>query len=491
MSAVVESKPKNQGPQIPLTAAPAEPTNQSVLEFESPSAVMVAAPPVRGMRSTGWIVLSAVLAVVAASGLIPTDIVVTAAGKVVSRDPTLVVAPYNQAIVRSIEVKPGQLVHKGDLLARLDPTLAVADLKSYQSQVASYQAQIARDKAETEGKPYVSVPNNPASQLQAALYAQNMADRNFKLEGYRQQINSLELQIARDLAQAQYYRQRMHVAEDLQAMALEQQRLLVGSKHSSLIAIDNRLEMTRYMAQIAATAESEKRDLQNLIAQREAYDKEWYAQVLADMQTAQPQLDQALDNLKKAQLNTQLVELRAEQDAVVTSIAQVSTGSVMQPGQQFFTLAPANGKYEVEADVIGSDAGYVHQGDPALIKFNTYSYTLYGFARGKVTVANADSFYQFGAATNATGNASGPIPSLQAGSGAQTTSAPSDAVPGATAYYLDRISLDQIKLHNVPRGFKIVPGMPTSVDIKVGRRTVFAYIVSVLLPIAEEGMREP
>ena len=491
MSAVVEYKTKDRGPEIPFAAGKADLPNQSILEFASPSAAVIAAPPIRGTRRTGWIVLSAILAVVAATALIPIDIVVTAAGKVVSKDPTLVVAPYNQAIVRSIEVKPGQLVHKGDLLARLDPTFAVADLKSYESQVASYQAQIDRDKAEAEGKPYTSVPGNQASQLQAALYAQNMADRNFKLEGYRQQINSLELQIARDLAQAQYYRQRMQVAEDLQGMALTQQRLLVGSKQNSLLAIDNRLEMTRYMAQLAATAESEKRDLQNLIAQREAYDKEWYGQVLADMQNAQPQLDQATDNLKKAQLNAQLVELRAEQDAVVASIAPVSAGAVMQPGQQFFTLSPANGKYEVEANVVGSDAGYVHTGDPVLIKFDTYTYTLYGYGVGKVTVANADAFYQFGSATNSSTGTTAPLAATQPGSGNPTTTAPTDAVPGATLYYQDRVSLDQIKLHGVPRGFKIIPGMPTSADIKVGTRTMFGYIASVLLPIAQEGMREP
>ena len=491
MSAVVEYKAKDRGPEMAFSGAAAEATNQAILEFESPSAAVIATPPIRGTRATAWIVASMVVAVICASGLIPIDIVVTATGKIVSQDPTLVVAPYNQAIVRSIDVKPGQLVHKGDLLARLDPTIAAADLKSMESQVASYRAQIDRDKAEAEGKPYVSIANNPATQLQAALYAQYMADRNFKLEGYRQQINSLELQIARDLAQAAYYRQRMQVADDLQAMRLESQRLAVGSKLDSLVAIDNRLEITRNMAQIAATAESEKRDLQNLIAQRESYDKEWYGQVLADMQTTQPLLDQAVDNFKKAQLNAQLVELRADQDAIVTSIATVSTGSVMQPGQQFFTLTPANGQYEVEADVVGSDAGYVHEGDPVVIKFDTFPYNIYGYAEGKVTVASADSFYQFGGATNSTASTSNPMPSIQPGSGSATTSAPSDAIPGATAYYLDRVSLDKIKLRNVPRGFKIVPGMPTTSDIKAGKRTVFAYVLSRVLPMAEEGMREP
>ena len=473
--------------ELTFPAAEMRASDQALAEFESPSAGLIAAPPIKGTNASLWIAATTLIAVVALSGLIPINIVVTATGKVVSQDPTLVVAPYNQAIVRSIEVTNGQMVHKGDLLARLDPTIAVADLKSYESQVASYQAQIDRDKAEAEGRPYVSVGNNPATRLQAALYNQNMADRNFKLEGYRQQINSLELQIARDVAQAAYYRQRLQVAGDLQTMSLEAQRLFVGSRLESLSAIDNRLEITRLMSQIGATAESEKRDLQNLMSEREAYDKEWYAAVLADIQTTQPLLDQALDNLKKAQRNTQLVELRAEQDATVTSIAQVSVGSVMQPGQQLFTLAPANGKYEVEADVVGTDAGMVHEGDPVVIKFDTYPYVLYGYATGKVTVLNSDSFYQYGSGVNSTVSTSNPMPQITPGTGSQVVPSPSDALPGATAYYLDRISLDQVKLHDVPNNFRIVPGMPAHSDIKVGRRSVFGYVVSRVLPMRDDS----
>lgn len=483
MSAVVEYKDKQRAPGLAFSVAKAEPTNQSILEFESPSAAVITTLPLRPTRSTAWIVSALVISLVAVSALIPIDVTVTASGKIVSKAPTLLLQPLDQAIVRSIDVHEGQFVHAGDLLARLDPTFAAADMKSLEQQVASYQAQVDRDKAEAEGKPYVSARNDPPTQLQAALYGQNMADRNFKLEGYRHQINSLELQIARDLAQAAYYRQRLEVAGDLQGMRLKAQQLLVGSKLDTLIAIDNRLEMTRFMAQISATAESEKRDMQNLIAQRDAYDKEWYAAVLADMQTTQPQLDQAKENLKKARLHAKLVELRADQDAVVMSIAPVSVGSVMQPGQQFLTLVPADAPLEVEVDVLGSDAGFMRVGNSAIVKFDAFNYTLYGYAQGTVRTISPDSAYQPGAPISYTS------PSM--GSGQPVLTAPQGATPGATPYFVTRISLDAIKLHNLPPGFHVAPGMPTTVDVKVGTRTIVQYMFSRIAPIPLESMREP
>lgn len=482
MSAVVEYKEKAPAPSLKLAPAKANPADDAILEFESPSAAVIATPPVRLSRGMSWIISALVLSIVAVVGVIPVDIVVTATGKVVSKAPTVVVQPFDQSIVRSIDVKVGQLVHRGDLLARLDPTLASADLRSLEQQVASYQAQVDRDKAETEGKPYYAKPNDPASQLQAALYAQQMSERNFKLEDYRQKINSLELQIARDLATAAYYRQRLGVAGDLEGMRLTLQKMLVGSKLESLLATDNRLEITRNMALTAATAESEKRDLQALIAEREAYDNDWHNTVLQDLQTTQPLLDQAKENLKKARLHAQLVELRADQDAIVQSIALVSVGSVLQPGQQFVTLVPSNAPLEVEADVLGSDAGYVREGDPVVVKFDTFPYNLYGWAEGKVRVISPDSVYQSGAA---------PLATADAGTGAPIASGPQGATPGAIAYFVDRVSLDTVKLHDTPPGFHITPGMPVTADIKTGKRTVLTYVLSRVLPVAQEGMREP
>jgi HlyD family secretion protein len=36
-----------------------------------------------------------------------------------------------------------------------------------------------------------------------------------------------------------------------------------------------------------------------------------------------------------------------------------------------------------------------------------------------------------------------------------------------------------------------MPGMPTTADIKVGKRTVLQYLLGRALPVASEGMREP
>ena len=58
-------------------------------------------------------------------------------------------------------------------------------------------------------------------------------------------------------------------------------------------------------------------------------------------------------------------------------------------------------------------------------------------------------------------------------------------------FFRARISIEQVALHNVPAGFRLAPGMPVTADIKVGKRTMLGYMLSRVLPLASEGMREP
>jgi HlyD family secretion protein len=58
-------------------------------------------------------------------------------------------------------------------------------------------------------------------------------------------------------------------------------------------------------------------------------------------------------------------------------------------------------------------------------------------------------------------------------------------------WYRSRISLDEIKLHNTPAGFRLVPGMPVTADVLVGKQTVLRYMLGRAMPAVTEGMREP
>jgi hemolysin D len=449
-----------------------DPTLPAILEFQWPSTAIVNAPVPRSARGVVWMISSLVLVLIAVTGLIPIDRVVTARGLVVSQTPTILVQPLDTAIVRSIDVREGQRVQAGQLLARLDPTFASADLAALAAQVTGLDAETARLQAEAQGKTFTHSGDDPSWQLQSAIYAYRIAEYQAKLDSFRHRADELAAAIARSNSDAAGYRERLTVAQSVEQMRKQLENVQAGSKLQALQATDTRAEMERSLANAEQTGEGAKRDQAALEAERTGYIQGWHAEVSQKLADANSRLSDAREQLNKAKLRRQLVELRSDRDAIVQSVAKVSEGSVLHSGQQFITLVPADAPLEIESNIFGSENGFVHVGDPVVIKFDTFPYSQYGLAEGKVRTISPDAF----TAEQENRNPTSSLP-----------------VPASVVepYYRSRITIDRVGLHDVPPDFHIRPGMPVTTDIKVGKRTVLGYLMGMVVPIGREAMREP
>ena len=445
----------------------------SLLEFHSPTAALAATPVVGGARGTILVVSTLAAACFAAAGLIPVDKVVTAQGKVVAQSASSVIQPLETAIVRSVDVREGQVVKKGELLARLDPTFAVADAGALKAQVESLSAETGRLQAEASGTDFRPSDATPMALLQRAIFTQRAAERGFKMEGYAQKISSLQATIQRNMSDIGAYSDRLKLAEELEAKRIELEKLGVGSTINRMAAQDSKFEIMRTLASARSQAVQGARDLAAMQAERDGYDQNWRSQVIQDLTEQGRKLSDARENLSKAARRAQLVELRADQDSVVLNIAKVSIGAVLQSGEQLMSLTPVDAPLEVEVNVPGNDAGFVRPGNPVNIKFEAFPSTQYGDADGTVRFLSADSF-----------SSSNDPDQKQRGVQQMPSS-------GGQSYYRARITIDEVKLHDTPEGFRVQPGMPVAADVKVGKRTVLSYLLSRVLPVALDGMREP
>jgi hemolysin D len=449
-----------------------DPTTPAILEFQWPSTAVANAPIPQAARGIVWIISSLVVALIVLAGLIPVDQVVTTRGLVVSQSPNIVVQPLETAIVRSIEVREGQRVQAGQLLARLDATFASADLAALAMQVSTLEAEVARLTAEADGQTFNYNGLDPSWTLQASIFERRKAVYDARLVNFDRQRDELSSAISRAQSDAVGYRQRLKVAASIEQMRKQLEERQVGSRLNSLLAEDNWAEMSRALGNAEQTAEAAMRQQAAVAAEREGYIQGWRAEVSQSLSEANSRISDARELFNKAKLRKQLVELRSEADAIVQSVAKVSVGSVLQSGERLITLVPADAPLQIETNIVGRSSGFVHVGDPVVIKFDTFPYSQYGLAHGTVRALSPDSF-------SAQEQARDPNSSL--------AMLPSDTEP----FYRTRISIDQVALHDVPAGFTVTPGMPVTADVKVGRRTVLKYILGVMLPIGQEAMREP
>ena len=445
----------------------------SLLEFHSPSAALSHVRAQSAAKGTMWVVVTLVAACFGLAYFIPIDKVVTAGGKIVALTATSVVQPLETAIVRSVDVREGQVVQKGELLARLDPTFATADLSALQSQVGSLAAEVNRLEAEASGTAYKPIDSSAIAILQGAIFSQRAGERGFKNENYTQKISGLQSQVQRAVSDKSGFAQKLVVLKDVQAKRAELERLKVGSQLALLEAQAQVIEAQRGLDSSNSQVVQAARDLQAMVAERDGYNQQWRSQVSQELTEQGRKLSDAREQLNKAVLRRQLVELRADQPSIVQTIAKVSPGSVLQSGEQLMSLTPLDAVLEVEVNVAGLDAGFVHPGNPVTIKLDTFPNTQYGALEGQVRIVSPDSF---------TSNADDrPQRGVQ-----------QNTMPGqGPAFYRSRITIEKNKLHDTPANFRVGPGMPVTVDIKVGERTLWSYLLSRVLPVAMDGMREP
>ena len=453
----------------------------ALLEFHSPSAAIAAMPPTPSARYITWIVSSMALAGFMVLALFPIDRVVTAAGALVPTVPTIVVQPLETSIIRSIDVREGDVVHKGQILAHLDPTISNADVENLRGQSQSFQAQVDRLTAEVTGKDYVVDPANPASNAQESIFLRRKAEHVAKMTDYDQQIAGLQSDLVGFQASAAMYAGRVKVASDVHNMRVELQRDQVGSRLNSLASQDDMMEMERSQLTAQQSATSARNKLNAMIAEREEYIENAKAEDYKDLTDAQIKLFDANGSYAKANMSSRLTTMVADRDAVVLNIAKVSVGSVLSGAQQFMNLIPLDAPLQVEARMQADQAGFVKLGDKANIKFQTFSYVQYGGALGTVTNISADAF---SADQVQSGAASAPANGLTTpgGGGGSGQNQP---------FYRVRIRVDQYTLHDVPKFFKPTPGMVVSADIGVGKRTILQFLLSTVIPTATEGMRDP
>src|SRR5213076_660452 len=96
-------------------------------------------------------------------------------------------------------------------------------------------------------------------------------------------------------------------------------------------------------------------------------------------------------DLVKAEQKTRLQQLVAPVDGAVQQLAVHTVGGVVTPAQPLLVVVPSESRLEIEAMVSNRDIGFVHAGQAAEIKIDTFNFTRYGLLHGRVLSVSQDA----------------------------------------------------------------------------------------------------
>jgi hemolysin D len=393
-------------------------------------------------------------------------VVSSTAGALAPADPPLVYQALDPSIIRSLDVKEGQRVGKGQLLATLDSTFAAAQVNQLQAQIEGFRAQIARDQALIAQSPlvYPAPTNDQIARYQRdnlEYYRQQLAQYKASMNSYDQKIATLQATIEKYKVEETRYASQADISQQIEKMRVTLEQKGAGSMLNLLTATQNKIE-TQRAADFARNSRIEaEHTLASTEADQKSFAEQFRATISQDLLTARNGLEAALPQLDSALKHQELVRWTAPEDSIVLAVApNMSVGSVVSQGTTVISLMPVRNSLEALVQVPATDIGFVRPGDPATIKIDAYKYFEHGTLEGTVKWVGNN------AASMTNGQ---PVP----------------------PYYHVQVSIDRNKLVNVPPTVQLLPGMTLKADMKVGSRSIWDYVVGGFVRGVGEAMREP
>lgn len=382
---------------IPFPKQAALRRNEHELAFLPAALGIVETPPSPIGRMMGGIIIAVFCIALAWASLGQVDIVATASGKIVPSGRTKMIQPFETGVVRAIRVRDGQTVKAGDVLIELDPTMTEAELAHAESDRLAASLDIARLRAMLAGHADPVADFEPpagASQHQIDMH------RRFLISQFSEQKAKLA-QIDRELSQKEAEGATISaIINKIEAMIpVLQERVGVrkylydkelGSKITYLTDYQELISQQQDLI-IQKSKLREAEAALEVLKENRARTEAEFRRSLYELAKADQKAAALTQDVLKAGHRTKHQLLSAPVDGVVQQLAVHTVGGVVTPAQALAVVVPLDSQLEIEAMVPNRDIGFVHPGQDAHIKVDTFNFTKYGLLYGKVLSISQDA----------------------------------------------------------------------------------------------------
>ena len=434
---------------------------QQDLEFmpEVEGALLEDSP--RFARLTVWIACCLLLVALGWAYFAQLEEVTRGEGKAIPAGKVQIIQNLEGGIVAEIFIREGQIVHKGDLLLRLDDTRFMSNRGETEADRMALLARIERLTAEAAGKPLQI--STEISTNAPRLAADELALHQSRLQRLKSEQSVLGEQLRQKQQELAEFKSKQNQYGS--SLALIQQELnmsqpLVASGAISPVEI---LRLRRSAVEMRGSMDATRLAIPRAQSAISEIERRVEESEFAFRTDALKELNDARTELQKITATGLAIDDRVSRTTVVSPVhgiiklMKVNTiGGVVQPGSDLLEIVPLEDNLLIEARIRPQDVAFLHPGQNAMVKFSAYDYTIYGGLKAKLELIGADTI------TDEKGN----------------------------SFYLIQVRTDKSHLGSVEHPLLIIPGMVATVDIITGKKSVLDYLLKPVLKARSEALRE-
>jgi adhesin transport system membrane fusion protein len=282
------------------------------------------------------------------------DEVARAHGEVIASSRVQIIQSVDGGVLVALNVKEGDRVEPGQVLAEMDQTRIGAAVKEIEARLAALKARAARLTAEvTEAKqltfPEEVLPYPEIALVEQALFAQ-------RREGLKEELRTLDVAIT--LAE-----EETGLVRDLAQRGDVNRSEVIRTERALNETMAKRINVKNAFMEKART---ELTSIQNEVAQN--------SQIVA-------------------QRRQQLADcvLHATVPGIVKNVRITTVGAVLRGSEELMQIIPVDDLLIIETKVSPADIAMIHNGLEANIRFDPYDSSIFGGVTGKVIYVSADT----------------------------------------------------------------------------------------------------
>jgi HlyD family type I secretion membrane fusion protein len=406
-----------------------------------------------------------VAGIVAWGTLVPIMSGVVAQGRVAVESKRKTVQHLDGGIVKEIAVRDGMRVRRGQLLIKLSDGDAGLQVQVLQARVDSLLAEQAVREAELAGRNTIAFPpdllarsSQPSVQAAIATQRAAFAARKAGRGGQETEIDQKLVQFGQDVQ-----------GSTAQSSAGAEQLALLEREIRDTSALVEKGYATRprllALQRAAAQLRGEQRAMDAQAARGRAQIAEAHiargqvgreggvtaAEALRSVQSELVEVTEKLANAREILARKRIV---APVDGTVVGLAVTTVGGVVRPGEPLLDVVPSSPRMVIEAQLTPAHADDVRPGQKSFVRLEAGGSRTAPVVEGVVRTVSADAL---------TDQRSGEH------------------------YFTMIVEIDPSA--HVPASL-VKPGLPASVLVRTGERTLFAYLLEPINRVTFEAMRE-
>ncbi|EPS2706186.1 HlyD family efflux transporter periplasmic adaptor subunit [Cronobacter turicensis] len=307
----------------------------------------------RFYSSVIWLTLTALVLFFVWAWFATLDEVTVGTGKITPSSRAQVIESLDGGIVNALMVHEGDVVERGQMLARLDPTRFQSNYGEAAARARALRASSERLRSELTGEPLnfseESLREPALVARERQLYESRRRNLNETLENLQKTYNLVmaELRMTQPLV-------AKGAASEVEVIRLQRQ---------------------------AAELKGKMDDARNQFAVRA---REEQVKNNADLDAQLQVMAGKADQLDRATLFSPV-------RGVVKDIQVTTVGGVLQPGGKLMEIVPLEDQLLVETRINPRDIAYIRPGLPATVKITAYDSSIYGDLKGEVEMVSPDT----------------------------------------------------------------------------------------------------